>query len=102
MTTYWDSSEVFDSSGTLALQVGTDDKVYVHPAPHQKGPVADCGEDLPEEDYQDWVNLIAAAPTLLAACREALEFLDNGTPIRQGSCVHDSLRAALAMAFTTL
>ena len=43
-------------------------------------------------------RLIAAAPALLVACRAALEYWDNGTPIHPGALIVDDFRAAIAQA----
>jgi hypothetical protein len=43
-------------------------------------------------------RLIAAAPDLLAACRDVLEFLDNGSPLQPGSLLHQEIEAAVARA----
>ena len=43
-------------------------------------------------------KLIAAAPQMLAALEEAMEFLANGTPIRPGSVVAESIAEAIRAA----
>jgi len=43
-------------------------------------------------------RLIAAAPDLLAACRDVLEFLDNGTPLHPGSFLEQEIRAVVTRA----
>jgi len=43
-------------------------------------------------------KLIAAAPDMLAALRQVLEFMDNGTPLRPGALLVDDIRAAVAKA----
>ena len=43
-------------------------------------------------------RLIAAAPDLLAACRLAMEFFANGTPVHVGSVAHQAIASAVARA----
>lgn len=43
-------------------------------------------------------DIADAAPELLAACKEAMEFLSNGTPIYSGSFVQASIFNAIAKA----
>lgn len=43
-------------------------------------------------------RLIAAAPELLAALEEAMEFLANGTPIHPGALVQASIFNAIVKA----
>lgn len=49
---------------------------------------------FPEED----AKLICAAPSLLAACKSAMEFLSNGTAIHPGSLVGGEIEAAIRQA----
>lgn len=43
-------------------------------------------------------NLIAAAPDLLEACQQLMEFWDNGTPVHPGAEIVDDVRRAIAKA----
>jgi hypothetical protein len=43
-------------------------------------------------------RLIASAPNLLRVAKEILEFLENGTPVREGSLIHLALHAVVANA----
>ena len=43
-------------------------------------------------------DLEAQRDALLAACRAALEYWDNGTPIHPGALIVDDFRAAIAQA----
>ena len=59
----------------------------------------------PRQDYQEALaeraanaRLIAAAPDLLAACRDVLEFLDNGSPVHPGCLLEQQIREAVARA----
>lgn len=56
-----------------------------------------CGQPATEAEG----ILLAAAPELLAALKELLEYADNGTPIRPGALVLDDARAAIARATGT-
>jgi hypothetical protein len=58
--------------------------------------VGGLADPTPEAEAN--ARLIAAAPDLLAACRDVLEFLDNGTPLHPGSLLHQEVEAAVARA----
>ena len=47
-------------------------------------------------DWEANARLIAAAPDLLEACEQCMEFFLNGTPIHVGSVAHHRIAAALA------
>jgi hypothetical protein len=59
--------------------------------------IADVHAEFPAEDAESWANahLISASPDLLAACRYALQFLDE---YDTGHELHPSLRRTLAAA----
>ena len=80
---YWDHVEVIDEDGSATLQIDGYDQANVEK-------VYRCNDEPripPDEHWQRWIDLIAAAPALL----EALE-----------SCVPDlEMRATTAEAFGT-
>jgi len=68
----------------------------------QQGYVVAKVEEWAEAKYPGTVALLAAAPELLAACKQAIDFADQaimgGEPVRDNGEVMRDIRAAVAKA----
>lgn len=87
--TYWNRSEVFDSDDTMALQRHPDasDLAYLKRVRPDAEAKADGAQELTDAEYQEWVNLVDAAPALLAAVRAILFQATQGPVLERDACI---------------